>query len=114
MTRELFIETIEALEKQYRYDKKKASQLEAYTDGWTGAYNNYPVIGQLIKLIRVSLNLPYEFNDPHGITDDIDYFIDDLEFGKKWKPGMVTENGNDIKLQTPEDLWNILTKKESE
>ncbi len=43
--------------------------------------------------------------------DYIDYFIYELEYGKKWKKGTITaSNGKDIKLQTVEDLYNYLKK----
>lgn len=41
--------------------------------------------------------------------DDIGYFIYELEFGKHWEPGTVTtDNGEDIKMQTAEDLYDYL------
>lgn len=39
----------------------------------------------------------------------IEYFCFDLNFGKKWEPGFVTQkDGTDIKLETPEDLYDYL------
>lgn len=39
----------------------------------------------------------------------IEYFCFELNFGKKWEPGIIRdENGLDIKLQTPEDLYDLL------
>jgi len=41
----------------------------------------------------------------------LDYFIYDLDFGNNWKTGDITDtNGNDIKLQTNEDLYDYLMK----
>ena len=41
----------------------------------------------------------------------IDYFCFELDFGKKWKEGTITEkNGTDIILKTAEDLYNLLEK----
>ena len=48
------------------------------------------------------------FNDE--LTDWIGYFIYDLDFGQKWEPGMVTDNGKDIPLKTAEDLYDLLIK----
>lgn len=45
------------------------------------------------------------FNDD---ADFIGYFIYELEFGSKWEPGYVEDNGKDIKTQTPEDLYDYL------
>lgn len=45
--------------------------------------------------------------------DDISYYMWELNFGKNWRPGTVTDvNGKDIPLKNSEDLWNILTEKE--
>lgn len=40
----------------------------------------------------------------------IDYYCFELDFGKNWKTGMVTwiDTGEDIKLETPEDLYELL------
>lgn len=38
----------------------------------------------------------------------INYFCFDLDFGRKWKPGKVSAKGNDIRLSTPEELYDHL------
>ena len=40
--------------------------------------------------------------------DWIGYFIYELDWGAKWKAGMITVNGTDTKLATLEDLYNFL------
>lgn len=41
--------------------------------------------------------------------DWIDYYIYELDFGKKYEPGSVHDiNGKDIPFKTPEDLYNLL------
>lgn len=43
----------------------------------------------------------------------IEHFCFDLEFGKKWKKDMIKDkDGADIKLATPEDLYDYLRKCE--
>ena len=45
----------------------------------------------------------------------IPYWIWELNYGHDWKPGYVTDvNGNDIKLETAEDLYNYLTSGKQE
>jgi hypothetical protein len=52
--------------------------------------------------------LEYECGDTEG---NIAYFCYDLEYGRLWEPGMITdENGEDIKLATVDDLWELLNK----
>lgn len=42
-------------------------------------------------------------------SDDFGYFIYELEFGKKWEKGMVTDvDGNDIPLKNSSDLYDML------
>lgn len=49
------------------------------------------------------------FNDDDDYYGMIEYFIYDLEFGKQWRTGVVTdENNKDIKMQTPEELYDYL------
>ena len=38
----------------------------------------------------------------------INYYIYELEFGKRWKPGYIIDNGRDIKMETPGDLYDYL------
>ena len=43
------------------------------------------------------------------LSDDFGYFIYELEFGRKWKKGMVTDtDGNDIPLKNSSDLYDML------
>jgi hypothetical protein len=42
-------------------------------------------------------------------SDWISYYCWELEFGRNWSKGMITDkDGNDIKLETAEDLWEVL------
>lgn len=41
--------------------------------------------------------------------NNIGYFVYELKFGTQWAPVIVTdENGNDIKLETAENLYDYL------
>ena len=47
-----------------------------------------------------------------GYGSLLTFFLYDLDGGKEWVPGSITdESGNDIKLQTAEDLWDYLESK---
>ena len=56
---------------------------------------------------EITKDLKAQFDDK---CDWISYWMWELNFGENWKPGTVTENGNDIPLKTIDDLWNLLTK----
>ena len=100
MTKELFIHSIEALHKQYLHDDKCAEAFKVILpNDYTTLYDNHHVIDALTKILVDATN---------DTSDWISYFIYELNFGKDWKDGMIKENGKDIKLQTTEDLWNLL------
>lgn len=39
------------------------------------------------------------------------YFVYELDFGSKWEKGMIAEtDGTDVKMETPDDLYDVLIK----
>lgn len=75
------------LDSKYGY----AVQVERPTDRISSA---------LVKLLEKS------FNDENNW---ISYYIWELNFGRDWEPGCVTnEEGTDVKLQEVEDLYDLL------
>ncbi len=45
-------------------------------------------------------------------SGDISYFCYELDFGRDWHEGCITnEDGTDIKMATVDDLWDYLTSK---
>jgi hypothetical protein len=105
MTKELFIETMNALTEQYEHDIKCVRAFQTILpDTFTGMYDNSRLYTQLVKTLRIQMD---------DDTDDswIDYYVDELDFGRLWRPGKVVIAGNDIKLGTANDLWNLLTTK---
>lgn len=40
----------------------------------------------------------------------ISYFIYELDFGKKWRNGTITFNGEDIPMSTARGLYDVLVK----
>jgi hypothetical protein len=43
----------------------------------------------------------------------IGYWIYELNYGRDYKPGMITIDGNDFKLKTEEDLYNLLMENKN-
>ena len=67
--------------------------------------------GQFVDSAINSLKIEFGIKE-NDTSNEIDYFIYDLDFGNNWKPGkIIDKNGNDIKLQTIEDLYECLFKK---
>lgn len=51
------------------------------------------------------------FCDDKEAMSNIEYFVYELDFGKKYYDGMITDSeGNYIKMATVEDLYNVLMK----
>lgn len=106
MTQELFVETILALKKQIKHDRKFAKKIsKLFIDCNMIGYDNELIIDQTIKVLA-------ELTGDE--CDLIGYYIWELDFGDEWKDGAVTFQGKDIKLQTPTDLWQLLQSKSNQ
>ena len=58
-----------------------------------------------------TLNTMFDLDLDTNWGSDIDYFCIELDFGRKYKPGMVKENGNEIDLSTAEKLYDYITSE---
>lgn len=106
MTRDLFIETMESIGKQLDHDFKcyEAFSTILPNDFVTG-YDNHFILHQLIKLLEIA------FGDCHK-DSWIEYFIYELNFGKSYKDGDITnEDGTPIDLSTVDKLYDFLISK---
>jgi len=109
MTRELFIESIEALRKQHEQDVAASENLsKVFPDAFQANLmpkNNY-VTSAMIKLLEV------QSNDLENEISWIEYFVFDLEYGAKWKAGMIKdENNNNVDISDTGKLWDYLHRK---
>lgn len=107
MTRELFIETIEALQKQYEHDKNCATAFKVILpDTFVGLYDNHWLSNQIVKLLQVAM-------DDENAYSWIEYFIYELEFGKSYKKGPVTNNGVNVDISDAGKLFDFLNFNKS-
>lgn len=105
MKKELFVETIEAIEKQYRHDEKcgEAFRTILPNDFVTG-YDTHWLQNQLVKLLQIAMN------DEHK-DSWIEYFIWELDFGKKYYDRCATNrDGSPIDLSSAGAFWDYLTQ----
>lgn len=66
--------------------------------------------GQFVESVINSLKTEFGISENNSLNM-FDCFIYDLDFGNNWKTGDITDkDGNDIKLQTNEDLYDYLVK----
>lgn len=97
MTKEQFVKTISEIKEYHRKLNNIQTVLEENCEDtifWPPSLEN-----TLVEVLKDS------FNDE---TDIIGYFIYELEFGDQWNPGCIEENGKDVKMQTPEELYDYL------
>ena len=112
MNKELFIETIQAIQKQQEYDHTIAKYLGVvFPDAFEANLlpQNHFLSNALIHLLQV------EMNDlqlgPHD-QSWIEYFINELDFGMKNDEYKVTEkDGTEIKMSNAGELYDFLISR---
>ena len=62
--------------------------------------------------VRVFVSDLFYEEERDSIGDEIQYYMWELDFGKKWKPNSVTVDGENIRLTNSEELWDYITKYE--
>lgn len=102
LTKEEFLRGIDNLERMCKERDIICDALgcnECFLDDWIWKY--YDLIYSLC-----------DFSENGIGVSDLSYFCWEIDFGKDWSPGDITdENGNDVKLKTAEDLWKEITKE---
>jgi len=101
MTKELFLQSIKALENQHQHDRKCARAFRVILpDDHISLYDNHYITEQLLRVLEV-------------LMDDksawIGYYMYELDFGKRKELFTITWDGKPFKLNSPEALWTILT-----
>ncbi len=102
ISKELFIETIKALETQYDHDLKCSKAFKAILpSSFDCFYDNFTLSGQLVHLLKLA------FQDEEDSW--IDYYIYELEFGRNYTDGCVKlADGTNVKLYNASDLYDFL------
>lgn len=101
-TKDLFIETINEIQKQHDNDRKCSEAFKVILpNDHTSNYDNHWLQNQLIKVLQIAMNDNHE-------NSWIEYYLWELDFGRKWKEGSIKVNSKNFKLQNVHDLWDIL------
>jgi len=102
INRQLFIDTMEALQKQFLYDKKYYSLLCSLAGtSEVESYQNHFIINALVKLLQQAMN-------DETSTSMIEFFMLDLEFGEKYERGRVMHHGKEVELRYAWQLYDYL------
>lgn len=101
--KKLFIKVLSSLERQEKYDSECSKYFSVlFPDSYVGLYDNSRVVNQILKLLKIA------FDDNHR-DSWIDYFIYELEYGKKYKQGCATnKDGSFIDLSNSDTLFDFL------
>lgn len=62
--------------------------------------------------VRVFISDLFYEEEKDSIGDEIQYYMWELDFGKKWTSNSITVNGESIRLTNSEELWDYITKYE--
>jgi hypothetical protein len=101
-TKELFIETINEIEKQHRHDSKCSEAFRVILPhDYVSNYANHYLLNQLVKILKIAM-------DDNHQDSWIEYFMWELDFGAKYSIGCVKIHNEDFELKTASDLWNLL------
>jgi hypothetical protein len=108
MTKELFIESIDIIKKQYLYDIECSELInKVYGNAFNAnlLYDNHLLLNQLIKVLK---------DDIKDYSDTIEYFIYELEFGNKCKGDSITlKDGTKIDLHDAGKLYDYLISQKN-
>lgn len=108
ISKEDFVETINKLQECWDRENKIHDALEACDIYFEDNSADY-LYSTTIHLLELLTNDPA--NDIYG--SDISYFCWELNFGREYKPGMITDNeGKDIDFSSAEKLYDYLAGRE--
>ena len=105
MNKANFCRIIEELKEGERLQQKVASAVRQFN---SIIHSDYPEpFGMVISHGLLVVELLAEIMDDE--MGDIEFFCYELDYGKKYEPGIVTdEEGNEIDISTPERLYDFL------
>jgi len=101
-SKDLFIETINEIEKQHRHDSKCSEAFRVILpNDYISNYANHFLQNQLVKVLQIAMN------DNHK-DSWIEYYMWELDFGLKYSKGCVKIQCKEYELKTASDLWDLL------
>jgi hypothetical protein len=100
MDKELFVETINKLQELSEEQEKFNDTLRIIDPEFGGGYIHNKTIFLVEELLSKILNDKY---------DNISYYMWELDFGKEYEPGCITEeDGTPIPLANASDLYDLI------
>lgn len=102
ITRELFKEVVEEIQKSYDYQ-----------EGLNRFFEKNNVDGYIYQpdCMCAAIKLLHSIFNKEDKDEWINYFCFELNFGRKYKEGLVSDkDGKNIPLETIDNLYNLLTE----
>lgn len=97
----LFNEYMKELKEVLEESDELDSALKKFSKNF-GGFNNEVAIDLIFSILRELT---------HDNSDIIGYFIYELNWGKEWHIGCITENDKDIPMGNIKDLYNYLKEQ---
>ena len=98
LTKQEFTKYIQSLQDNWDFNNKLIALFNEYY-GDIGICEKPDCSIELMELLLKAMDDKSEW---------ISYYCYELDFGRNWKPGMITDGTNDIPLRTIDDLWDLL------
>ena len=108
MDKELFIKTIHQIEELNKESEQFNNMIRTIDPEFGGGYIHTKSITILVDLLKILVNDKY---------DNIDYYMWDLNFGKDYQDGMITDAENPDKiyrLSNPSELYDFIMEENAE
>lgn len=102
-TKGMFINAMDEIQKQHEHDNKCGDAFAVILpDDFTTSYDNHYLLNKLLEIIKIA------FNDNHK-DSWIEYFVYDLNFGKEYIDGMITnKDGSHCNLANAGRLYDFM------
>lgn len=104
MNKELFVYVINKMYELYQEQEKFNDVLKILDNDFGGCLIHNKTISLLEEILKKLVNDKYDY---------IGYYLWELDFGKEYKDGVITEDdGSIIKLSNPEELYDLIISEQ--
>lgn len=108
LSRDEFIRVLDKYKQMLYEEQNIMNELNINPEWAPGAWVNeyYEFIDKMCDFTEKDYTVEY--------GSDLDYFCWELDFGRMWQPGMVVEDGVDIKLDSAGALYDFIVSRQSQ
>ena len=104
MNKELFTYIVNKMDELYQEQEVFNNVLKTLDNDFGGCLIHNKTISLLEEVLKKLVNDKYDY---------IGYYLWELNFGKDYKDGVITEaNGDIIKLSNPEELYDLIMNEQ--